>query len=193
DDHAGQIVWKAPGKKRDAYQTEHNELFAGLRAGKIINNGDYMIRSTMAAILGRMATYTGQKITWEQALASKEDLSPARYEWGPLPTPKVAVPGVTRFVWMTKDEWRKTKQARMPKNPMTKEPAMSFRGRAGYLCRPLVIGSLFIVSSFAIRHSSLRADEPPRAAALFNGKDLSGWVNVNGAPDTWQVRDGMIV
>jgi hypothetical protein len=52
----------------------------------------------MAAILGRMATYTGQKITWEQALASKEDLSPARYEWGPLPVPKVAVPGVTRFV-----------------------------------------------------------------------------------------------
>ena len=33
-----------------------------------------------------------------EALASKEDLSPARYEWGPLPAPKVAVPGVTRFV-----------------------------------------------------------------------------------------------
>jgi predicted dehydrogenase len=96
--HDGRVVWKSPGKKNDPYQTEHNELFAGLRAGKIINNGDYMIQSTMAAILGRMATYTGRKITWEQALASKEDLSPARYEWGPLPAPKVAVPGVTRFV-----------------------------------------------------------------------------------------------
>jgi predicted dehydrogenase len=97
-DHAGQVVWQCPRTKRDAYQTEHHELFAGLRAGKILNNGDYMVRSTMAAILGRMATYTGRKITWEQALASKEDLSPARYEWGSLPTPTVAVPGVTRFV-----------------------------------------------------------------------------------------------
>jgi predicted dehydrogenase len=94
----GKVVWRGPAKNANPYQTEHDELFAGLRAGKIINNGDYMIRSTMAAILGRMATYTGQRITWEQALASKEDLSPARYEWGPLPTPKVAVPGVTRFV-----------------------------------------------------------------------------------------------
>ena len=94
----GKVVWTGPAKKANPYQTEHDELFAGLRAGKIINNGDYMIQSTMVAVLGRMATYTGQKITWEKALASKEDLSPARYEWGPLPTPKVAVPGVTRFV-----------------------------------------------------------------------------------------------
>jgi hypothetical protein len=52
----------------------------------------------MVAILGRKATYTGQKITRERALASKEDLTPVRYAWGPLPTPKVAVPGVTSFI-----------------------------------------------------------------------------------------------
>jgi predicted dehydrogenase len=97
-DRGGKVLWKYAGKKNDAYQTEHDELFAGLRAGKIINNGDYMVQSTMVAILGRMATYTGQKITWERALASKEDLTPARYEWGSLPVPKVAVPGVTRLV-----------------------------------------------------------------------------------------------
>ena len=28
---------------------------------------------------------------------------------------------------------------------------------------------------------------------LFNGKDLSGWVNVNTDPDTWSVRDGVLV
>lgn len=97
-DNAGKLVWKYTGKKNNAYQTEHADLFAGLRAGKTINNGDYMARSTMAAIFGRMATYTGQKITWDRALASKEDLTPAHYAWGPLPTPKVAMPGVTRFV-----------------------------------------------------------------------------------------------
>jgi predicted dehydrogenase len=97
-DPTGKVVWKYSGKKNNAYQTEHDDLFAGLRNGKIINNGDYMIRSTMVAILGRMATYTGQKIAWDRALASKEDLTPAQHAWGPLPRPTVAIPGVTRFV-----------------------------------------------------------------------------------------------
>ena len=37
-----------------------------------------------------------------------------------------------------------------------------------------------------------RADEVPQFKDLFNGKDLTGWVNVNTAPDTWSVRDGML-
>jgi hypothetical protein len=80
------------------YQNEHDELFASIRAGKPINNGDYMCKSTLMAILGRMATYTGQVITWEQALNSKEDLTPAKYEFGALAVPPVAMPGITKFV-----------------------------------------------------------------------------------------------
>jgi hypothetical protein len=57
-----------------------------------------MSKSTLLAIMGRMATYTGQEITWDMAMNSKEDLSPPKYEWGDLPTPPVAVPGVTKFV-----------------------------------------------------------------------------------------------
>ncbi len=90
--------WRYRGPENNIYQTEHQALFAGIRSGKPINNGDYMAKSTLMAILGRMATYTGQTITWEQALHSKEDLTPPKYEWGPLATPSVAVPGVTRFV-----------------------------------------------------------------------------------------------
>lgn len=41
--------------------------------------------------------------------------------------------------------------------------------------------------------SPLRADEPPQFKDLFNGKDLSGWVNVNTDKDTWQVKDGLLV
>ena len=52
------------------YQVEHDELFAGIRTGKPLNNGEYMAKSTMLAIMGRMATYTGQEITWEQAMNS---------------------------------------------------------------------------------------------------------------------------
>jgi predicted dehydrogenase len=90
-------AWSAPGKDNDFYQTEHDELFASIRKGKPINNGEYMSKSTLMAIMARMAAYTGQEITWQQAMESKEDLSPARYEWGKMPMPEVARPGVTRF------------------------------------------------------------------------------------------------
>jgi hypothetical protein len=48
--------------------------------------------------MGRMAAYTGQQITWEQALNSKEDLSPKQYAPGPNPVPDVAIPGKTKFI-----------------------------------------------------------------------------------------------
>jgi hypothetical protein len=50
-----------------------------------INNEDHMSKTTLMAIMGRMATYTGQKITWEQALNSQENLSPDRYAWNAAP------------------------------------------------------------------------------------------------------------
>ena len=91
--------WRYEGQKNNQSQTEHDELFASIRNGKPINNGDYMSKTTLMAIMGRMATYTGQKITWEQALNSQEDLSPERYDWDARP-PKseIAIPGVTKFV-----------------------------------------------------------------------------------------------
>lgn len=39
---------------------------------------------------------------------------------------------------------------------------------------------------------SLQAEEEEGFVSLFNGKNLDGWVNVNGHPSTWSVRDGMI-
>jgi predicted dehydrogenase len=86
------------GPANQMYQAEHDALFAGIRGGRPINNGEYMARSTLMAILGRMAAYTGQRVTWEQALSSTQDLSPPRYAWDVrLPVPPVAVPGQTRF------------------------------------------------------------------------------------------------
>jgi predicted dehydrogenase len=79
------------------YQTEHDELFASIRDGKALNNGSYMSYSSLLAIFGRMSAYTGQQITWDEALNSKEDLSPKKYEWGAIETPKIAIPGVTKF------------------------------------------------------------------------------------------------
>ena len=94
---SGENVWKYEGPKPNMYQTEHDELFASIRSGKPINNGEYMSKSTMLAILGRMSAYTGKTITWEQAFNSNVDLSPPAYEWTSLPVPPVAMPGITPF------------------------------------------------------------------------------------------------
>ena len=51
------------------------EMFAGMRAGKPINDSLSMARSTMLAILGRMATHSGQQVTWEEAFASNRVLA----------------------------------------------------------------------------------------------------------------------
>jgi myo-inositol 2-dehydrogenase / D-chiro-inositol 1-dehydrogenase len=94
----GKHEWKYEGKNRDMYQNEHDAMFAAIRGGKVINNGDYMCKSTMMAIMGRMAAYTGQKITWEQAWNSQEVLMPADVTLDMTP-PKfeIARPGITKF------------------------------------------------------------------------------------------------
>ncbi len=91
--------WIYNGPMNEMYQTEHDLLFASIRDNKPLNNGEYMAKSTLLAIMGRMAAYTGKQITWEMALNSKEDLSPPRYDWDvKLPDPAIAIPGVTRFL-----------------------------------------------------------------------------------------------
>jgi predicted dehydrogenase len=96
----GQGAWVSNRKDDgDMYQIEHDELFASIRQGKPINDGEWMARSTLMGIMGRMATYTGQVITWDMAMNSKQDLSPPAYDMkASLPEPKVALPGVTKFV-----------------------------------------------------------------------------------------------
>jgi predicted dehydrogenase len=79
----------------DMYQAEHDAFFASIRSGNPINNGDYMAKSSLMGIMGRMACYTGQEISWNDALNSQEILGPRTYTWGDLPMPAVAMPGQT--------------------------------------------------------------------------------------------------
>jgi len=94
----GPDAWTYEGEGNDMYQQEHNELFASIRAGKPMNDGVWMARSTLLAIMGRMAAYTGQTITWEQALNSTERLGPERYAFASMDVEPVAIPGRTKFV-----------------------------------------------------------------------------------------------
>jgi predicted dehydrogenase len=95
----GENAWRYAGPQNEPLQTEHDELFASIRNGKPVNNGEYLAKSTLMAILGRMAAYTGQVITWDMAVNSKEDLTPPQYDWNvSLPMPQVARPGVTKYM-----------------------------------------------------------------------------------------------
>jgi predicted dehydrogenase len=94
----GPNAWYYDGDGNDMYQQEHDELFASIRAGKPLNDGEWMARSTMVGILGRMAAYTGQQITWEMAVQSQEKLGPDGYAPQELPVAPVPVPGKTQFI-----------------------------------------------------------------------------------------------
>jgi myo-inositol 2-dehydrogenase / D-chiro-inositol 1-dehydrogenase len=96
---SGETTWRHREKRGDMHQLEHNAMYAALRAGEIPNNGEYMAKSTLMGIMARMSAYTGKEVTWEQAISSKLDLSPAAYTWDAAPPPaEIAVPGVTPLV-----------------------------------------------------------------------------------------------
>lgn len=89
--------YKPPEKERGMYVQEHIDFFQSLRAGKPFNDMESAAMSTLMAVLGRQAAYTGQRITWDQMLNSKQSLLPGTLAWGPAEMPPVAVPGVTKF------------------------------------------------------------------------------------------------
>ncbi len=81
-----------------SYDNEHVQLFSSIRSGETVNDGVRMAHSTLAAIMARMAAYTGERITWEMAMNSKEKLVPDELTWDmKLPIAPMAVPGFTKF------------------------------------------------------------------------------------------------
>ncbi len=103
----GDSRWRFRGEEKSMYDAEHDVLFATIRKGEVINNGERMMLSTLVGLMGREAAYTGQRLAWEAAgpsptlamLSSKQDLAPDTLQFGdtfdPGPVPK---PGVTKFV-----------------------------------------------------------------------------------------------
>jgi predicted dehydrogenase len=95
----GQTKWSFQGAKNDMYQAEHDKLFAAIRQNKPINDGERMATSTLLAIMGRMAAYTGQQVTWEQAMNSQDRLFPEKLEWDmSLPVRPMAIPAQTKLL-----------------------------------------------------------------------------------------------
>jgi predicted dehydrogenase len=80
------------------YVREHTDLIASIRKGKPQNELGQACQSNVTALMGRLAVYTGQRVTYEQALNSQEDLMPAKLAFGQLAVPEVAMPGKTKLV-----------------------------------------------------------------------------------------------
>jgi myo-inositol 2-dehydrogenase / D-chiro-inositol 1-dehydrogenase len=88
------------------YQIEHADLQAAIQKGAEYNEVENGAKSTMTAIMGRMATYSGTEIKWAEALASNMSVMPTQFTWdaemptkpGPDGMYPQAIPGQTKVV-----------------------------------------------------------------------------------------------
>ena len=106
----GETNWQSTiePSKLGAYDLEHVALFNAIRAGKPLNNGDYMVRSTQIGLIGQFSCYTGSEVTWDEFNKSgffypplpenvSADMEPP-VRLGPDGTYPVFVPGVTKLL-----------------------------------------------------------------------------------------------
>jgi len=99
----GETAWRFREKGKDPYQQEHDDLFDAIRNDKAYNEAENGAKSSMTAILGRMATYSGKVIEWEAAINSQLSIMPKEFAWDAEPPTKPdadgwyahAVPGKT--------------------------------------------------------------------------------------------------
>jgi myo-inositol 2-dehydrogenase/D-chiro-inositol 1-dehydrogenase len=102
----GGEAWRYRGPKPDPYQVEHDDLFASIRSGKHINEAEAGAKSSMTAILGRMCTYSGKVLSWDEAINSQISLAPDEFSMAATPKSlpdasglyQLAVPGLTKVV-----------------------------------------------------------------------------------------------
>lgn len=105
--YLGETLWQSPRRAKDnPYQTEHDRLFAAIRNDTDHNEAEYGATSTMTAILGRLATYSGKTVKWEDALASTKRDVPDYENWteeAPIQpqqdgTYQIATPGISDVI-----------------------------------------------------------------------------------------------
>jgi predicted dehydrogenase len=102
----GETNIDVPAPKVNPYLQEQKELFAAIRAGTPINSGDYMAKSTMLAVLGQIACYTGRQLSWKKAAASDFAFPPldGNFQTEPPVQPgpdglyPVPIPGKTKLI-----------------------------------------------------------------------------------------------
>jgi len=106
-DRSGNVIFQfEKANENDPYQTEHDELFEAIAKGEYkFADAENAAKSTMTAILGRLATYSGEMVEFDKALNSGLSIAPATFDWNAAPPVlpdkdgwyPIAVPGVTKF------------------------------------------------------------------------------------------------
>lgn len=81
-------------ESRSMYQQEHDELFLSIRKGRPKYDGDWMVKSNLMALAGRMAGYSGQSVLIEDALNSSVKLAPNHFSWDMKYDIPVSIPGI---------------------------------------------------------------------------------------------------
>jgi len=95
----GEAIWQYKGEHNKPYVQEHTDLIESIRKGKPLNELKTVADSTLVAVMGRLAAYTGEEVTWDKALNSQQDTMPSKLSWDmKLETPPVAIPGRDRVV-----------------------------------------------------------------------------------------------
>jgi len=91
----GKVVWQFEYPKDEfgnpmnqteipPYVQEHMHLVYAIRTGDYVNEAEQTALSTLTAIMGRTAAYTGRQITWDEIFKSDMDLGPSKMEFGPV-------------------------------------------------------------------------------------------------------------
>ena len=107
-DLRGKELYRYPsvlGQEANPYQVEHDEFFKSIRSNDIISDAENGAKSTLSAIMGRMATYSGKTVTWDEVLNSDHQIMPESVDWDTTPPSlpdengfySIPKPGVTKF------------------------------------------------------------------------------------------------
>jgi hypothetical protein len=105
--HKGKALYQYDKKQENnPYQTEHDELFAAIAKGEYkFADADNGAKATLTAIMGRMATYSGDVMEWDKVLNSGINIMPAKFAWDANPPTlpdangfyPIATPGHTKY------------------------------------------------------------------------------------------------
>lgn len=98
----GTVAWKYPAPKpedpdqtwavKDPFVQEQIRWVTAIRTGKYLNDAEAHVHSTLMAIMGRMAAYTGKDVTWEEIMTSTLKLGPETYQMGAVPGIEEVIP-----------------------------------------------------------------------------------------------------
>jgi len=81
---SGENKWRFEGSVVNPYVMEHVDFIEAIRNEEPLNESEHVVESTLTAIMGRTAAYTGKPVFWDQIMQSNLRLGPTKYEWGPV-------------------------------------------------------------------------------------------------------------